>query len=193
VQFKTSLRLESTPIGSQYADRATHYIRKQRRRTRAWSLATPADASPLRRSRRKIEPGAGWAILNLDDPEVRIEGDLPFEPLFRLAGIDAVAIMRPNENPLDAWLEIGGKGLRRWPVERRAPVQVVDFHENRASLCGAATAKHRARAFHSASTQIGGDPNVGAQPQSVQRPPARAAKVSCLRSRGVISAEGGKP
>src|SRR5271170_2492990 len=111
---------------------------------RTCSLATQADASRLRRSRRKIEPGAGWAILNLDDPEVRIEGDLPFEPLLRLAGIDAVPTMRPKENPLDARLEIGGKGLRRRPIERRASVQVIDFDENRAGLCGAATAKHRA-------------------------------------------------
>lgn len=147
----------------------------------------------LRRSGRKIEPGAGRAVLNLDDPEVGIEGDLPFEPLLSLAGIDAVPTVSPNENPLDAEPWLGGHGLRRRPVERRTAVQVIDFHENSAGFRRAAAAKDRARPFHSASTQIGGDPNVGAQAQPVQRPPARAAWVSCLRSRGVISVEDGKP
>ena len=135
----------------------------------------------------------GGAVLNLDDPEVGIEGDFPFEPLLRLAGIDAVPAMRPSENPLDARLELDGHGLRRRPVERRASVQVIDFDENGASLRGAAAAEDRACPFHSASTQIGGDPNVGAQAQPIQRPPARAAAVSCLTSRGVISVESGKP
>jgi hypothetical protein len=160
---------------------------------RVRALATRANSGVLRRSGRKIEPRAGRTVLNLDNPEVRIEGDFPFEPLLRLAGIDAVSIMRPNENPLHALPELGGHRLRRRPVERRVAVEVIDFHENGAGLCGAAAAKDRARPFHSASTQIGGDPNVRAQAQPVQRPPARAARVSCLRSRGVISVEGGKP
>jgi hypothetical protein len=151
------------------------------------ALARRADTGMPRRSGRKVEPGAGRAVLNLDDPEVGIEGDFPFEPLLRLAGTDAVPTMSPNENGL------GGHGLRRRPVERRAAVQVIDFHENSAGFRGPAAAKDRARPFHSASTQIGGDPNVGAQAQPVQRPPARAARVSCLRSRGVISVEDGKP
>ena len=146
----------------------------------------------LRRSGREIEPGAGRPVLNLDDPEVGIEGDFPVEPLLRLAGIDAVPVVRPSENPLDARLKLDGHGLRRRPVEGGAAVQVIDLHENRASLCGAAAAKDRACPFHSTSTQIGGDPNVGAQAQPVQRPPARAAPLSCLTSRGVISVESGK-
>ena len=117
------------------------------------------------RLRREIEPGAGRTVLYLDDPEVRIEGDLPFEPLFRLTGIDAVATMRHHKNPLDAGPGFGGHGLRRRPVERRAAVQVIDFHENSAGLCGAAAAEDRACPFHSASTQIGGDPDVGTQAQ----------------------------
>jgi hypothetical protein len=44
---------------------------------------------------------------------------------------------------------------------------MIDFNENRASLRSAAAAEDRAHPFHSASTQIGGDPNVGAQTQRI--------------------------
>ena len=108
-------------------------------------------------------------------------------------GSDAVPAVRPSENPLDARTKLGGDGLRRRPVEGRASVQVIDLDENGASLRGAAAAQRRACPLHSASTQISGDPDVGPQAQPAQRPPARAAAVSCLRSRGVISVEGGKP
>jgi len=79
-----------------------------------------ADASPRqsasRGSGRKVEPGAGRAVLNLDNPEVRIEGDFPREPLLRRAGLDVVAVMRAGEDPLDARLQVGGCGLRRGSV-----------------------------------------------------------------------------
>lgn len=145
------------------------------------------------RLRREIEPGAGRTVLYLDDPEVWIEGDLPFEPFFRLTGIDVVATMRHHENPLDAGPDLGGHRLWGRPVERRAPVQMIDPDENGAGLRGAAAAKDRARSFQSTSTQIGGDPKVGAQAQRAQCPPARAATASCLTRRGVISVESGKP
>jgi hypothetical protein len=119
----------------------------------------------MRRLRREIEPGAVDAILDLDNPQVGIEGDFPFEPLLRLARVDEHPSMSASEDSLDAGRRVRGLGLRRGSVERRAPVQVIDFDENRASLRSATTAEDRARPFHSASTQIGGDPDVGTQAQ----------------------------
>lgn len=65
---------------------------------------------------RQIEPSAGGAVLDLDDPNVRIKRDFPFEPLFRLAGIDPFPTMRPDKHPLDAGLRLDGYGLRRRTV-----------------------------------------------------------------------------
>jgi hypothetical protein len=173
---------------------APSYIREPRRRARRTCCSDasgrPRDAA---RSGREIEPGAGRALFNLDDPQVGVEGDFPFEPCLRLAGIDAVSGMRGRKKPLDARPDLGGRGLRRRPIERGAAVQMVDFHENRASLGGAAATEDRACPFHSTPAQIGGDPNVGAEAQPLQCVPARAARVNCLTSRGVISAESGKP
>jgi len=145
----------------------------------------------LRRSGREIEPGAGRPVLNLDDPEVGIEADLAREVGFHLRLGGGHRLEGGAEGAV-RWALLPECGLRRRPVEGGAAVQVIDLHENRASLCGAAAAKDRACPFHSTSTQIGGDPNVGAQAQPVQRPPARAATLSCLTSRGVISVESGK-
>ena len=69
----------------------------------------------MRRSGRKIEPGAGRSLLNLDDPEVGIEGDFAFEPFLGLAGSDAVLAVRPSENPLDAPAKLGRYGLGAGP------------------------------------------------------------------------------
>ena len=119
------------------------------------------------RLRREIEPGAVRAILDLNNPKVGIKCDFPFEPLLRLVGIDRRPGMRAGEDPFDAGRRVSREGLRRRPVERRAPVQVIDFDENGAGLRGAAPAKDGARPFHSASAQIGRDPNVGAQAQRI--------------------------
>jgi hypothetical protein len=119
----------------------------------------------MRRLRREIEPGALDALLDLHNPQVGIKGDFPFEPLLRLAGVDERPRMSASEDSVDARRRVRGLGLRRRSIERRAPVQVIDFDENRASLRSAATAEDRAHPFHSASTQVGGDPDVGSQAQ----------------------------
>jgi len=119
----------------------------------------------MRSLRREIEPSAIDAFLDLNDPQVGIEGDFPFEPLLRLSGVDGQAVMSTSENTVDARRRVCGLGLRRGPIERRPPVQVVNFDKNGASLRSAATPEDRAHPFHSASTQIGGDPDVGTQTQ----------------------------
>jgi hypothetical protein len=115
---------------------------------------------------RQIEPGAGRAVLDLNDPNIGIKRDFPFETSFRLAGIDRFSTMRPNKHPLDAGRRLNGRGLRRRTIERRAPIQMVDLHENGAGFGRAPATEDRARSLHSASTQIGGDPNVRAQAQT---------------------------
>jgi hypothetical protein len=121
----------------------------------------------MRRLRREIEPGAFDAILNLDDPEVGIKGDFPFEPLLRLAGVDEHSRMSASKESIDPRRRIRSLGLRRGSIERRAPVQMIDFDENRTGFRSAATAEDGVHPFHSASTQIGGDPDVRAQAQRV--------------------------
>ena len=133
---------------------------------RAIHLAQGPGADGMGSLWRQIEPSAGGAVLDLNDPNVGIKRDFPFEPLLRLAGIDPFPTMGPNKHPLDAGLRLNGGGLRRRAIERRAPIQMVDFHENGASFRRASATKDRAQSFHSTSTQIGGDPNVRAQAQT---------------------------
>ena len=101
-------------------------------------------------------------MLDLNDPKVRVKRNFPFEPALRLVEINKLPRMREGEDPIDAGRRVRSEGLRRGSIERRAPVQMIDFDENRASLRSAATAEDGARPFHCASTQISGDPNVRA-------------------------------
>ena len=119
------------------------------------------------RLRGEVEPCPVLAILYLDNPKVRIERDFALESILRLAGIDGRFLVRPGKKPLDAERRGVHDGLRRGFIECRAPVQVIDFDENGPSLGGPASAEDGACPFHSASTQIGRDPNVGAQAQRI--------------------------
>jgi hypothetical protein len=120
----------------------------------------------MRRLRREIKPGAVRAILDLNDPKVRVKRNLPFEPPLRLVGVNRRR-MGEGEDPINAGRRVRGEGLRRRSIERCAPVQVIDLDKNSACLRSAAATEHRAHPFHSASTQIGGDPNVGPQAQRI--------------------------
>jgi hypothetical protein len=121
----------------------------------------------MRRLRREIEPGAVRAILDFNDPKVGVKRNFPLEPPLRLVGVNRRPRMREGEDPINAGRRVRSEGLRRRSIERSAPVQMIDLNENRASLRSAAAAEDRAHPFHSASTQIGGDPNVGAQTQRI--------------------------
>ena len=121
----------------------------------------------MRRLRREIEPGAVRAILDFNDPKVRVKRNFSLEPPLRLVGVNRRPRMREGEDPINTGRRVRSEGLRRRSIERGAPVQMIDLNENRASLRSAAAAEDRAHPFHSASTQIGGDPNVGAQTQRI--------------------------
>jgi hypothetical protein len=114
--------------------------------------------------RRQIEPSSFHAVLHLDNPEVGVEGDLSFEPRLGFLGRDQWPRVCPGEHPVDSARRLDRNGLRRGPIEGRVSVKVIDFDKNSAGLCRAPPAQDGARPFHSAPTQIGSDPNVGAQP-----------------------------
>jgi hypothetical protein len=80
---------------------------------RALHLAEGPGADGMGSLWRQIEPGAGRAVLDLDNPNVGIKRDFSFEPLFRLAGIDPFPTMRPDKHPLDAGPRLNRGGLRR--------------------------------------------------------------------------------
>jgi hypothetical protein len=120
-----------------------------------------------RRLRREVEPGAVRAILDLNDPKVGVKRNFPFESPLRFVRVKRRPRMCDGEDPINTARGVRSEGLRRRSIERGAPVQMIDLNENRASLRSAAAAKDRAYPFHSASTQIGGDPNVGAQAQRI--------------------------
>lgn len=78
--------------------------------------------------------------------------------------------MRAREKPFDPSSSVRRDGLWSGLVKGRASVQVIDFDQNRASLGSAAAAQDGAHPLHPAPTQIGGDPNIGAQAQRISVP-----------------------
>jgi hypothetical protein len=115
--------------------------------------------------RREIEPSSVYAVLDFNNPEVGVKGDFSFQPRFGFVGIDQRPRVRPGKHSIDAARRLGRDRLRRRAIERRASIEMIDFDEDSAGLRGTATAEDRAYPFHSASTQIGGDPDVGTQAQ----------------------------
>src|ERR1700722_13540299 len=113
--------------------------------------------------RREIEPSSVYAVLDFNDPEVGVKGDLSFEPRLGFVGIDQWPRVRPGKHSVDAARRLSRDMLGRRAIERRASIEVIDFDENSAGLRSAPPAQDGARPFHSAPTQIGRDPNVGAQ------------------------------
>jgi hypothetical protein len=149
-------------------------------------------SSESARSARQIEPRAPVATFDLDDPDVRIERDLAREPPVGLDRFDPLRIVSSCKQALNAGRRLGGQRLRRGSIKGRSSVQAVDLDENRARFCCAAPTENGDLPFHAASSQVGGDPEI--RPQPHQRQCAlRAAALSCLTSRGVISVVGGSP
>src|SRR5271155_3624675 len=52
--------------------------------------------------RREIEPSSVHAVLDFNNPEVGVKGDLSFEPRLGFVGIDQRPRGRPGEHPVDA-------------------------------------------------------------------------------------------
>ena len=160
---------------------------------------SPAAALSIEPGRRfrgstdEIEPYATVAILDLDNPKVRIERDFALKPLFGLARLDPFRLVRPDEGSFDAPFPFDRHRLRGRLVDGGTAVQPIDFDEDRSRFRRAAAAEHRALALRAASSQIGGDPQVRPQAHFRQRAWLRAAASSCLTSRGVMSVVRGNP
>jgi hypothetical protein len=73
----------------------------------AWRRASIASPIPIkfrksRALRRKIDEGAALAILDFDDPDVRIEGDLASQALLDVERIAPFLGVKSGEQPRDA-------------------------------------------------------------------------------------------
>ena len=73
--------------------------------------------------RREIEPSSVHAVLDLNNPEVGVKGDFPFEPRLGLVGIDQWSRVRPGKHSVDAARRLSCDRLRRRSIERRASVR----------------------------------------------------------------------
>src|SRR4051794_37859904 len=132
--------------------------RGRSRRRRVWR-----NGAPNARSRGKIDEGASLAIFDLDDPKVRIEIELAFEPSLRLVRLDPFVTMGAGEHAVDATLDAFGKlRLRRRTEQCRAPVEAIDLHEDRAGFSRAAPAQDGKGAFACNATDQCCNENVGA-------------------------------
>jgi hypothetical protein len=113
--------------------------------------------------RREIEPSSVYAVLDFNNPEVGVKSDFSFKPRFGFVGIDQWSRVRPGKHSVDAARRLSCDRLRRRAIECRASIEMIDFDEDGAGLRSAPPAQDGAHPFHSAPTQVGRDPNVGAQ------------------------------
>src|SRR5271166_7073066 len=152
-----------------------------------------SNRSAIPRSADEIEPHAAVAILDLDNPKVRIVRDFAREPLFGLARLDPFRLVRPDEGSFDASLPFDRHRLRGRLVEGGTAVEAIDFDEDRSGFRSTPAAEHRALALRAAAAQIGRDPHVRPQAHFRQCAWLRAAVSSSLTSRGVMSVARGNP
>src|ERR1700684_1238159 len=82
--------------------------------------------------RRESEPTPVRAVLDFNNPEVGVKGDLSFEPRLGFVGIDQRPRVRPGKHSVDAARRLSRDRLRRRAIERRASIEVIDFDENSA-------------------------------------------------------------
>jgi hypothetical protein len=136
----------------------------------------------------QIKPAAPLSILNLDDPQVRIERDLARQSFLHSVRLDPFILVGARPQALDA--ASGELRLRGRRVERRAAVEAIDLDEYCARFGCAPAPQRRDRALDLASPEIGGDPDVRAKPRQSQCAVAFAAALSSFTRRGVISLDG---
>ena len=74
-----------------------------------YRLISAKERSPPRPgppSRREVELWGPVAILDLDDPQIGVEPDLPFESRFGVAGIDPFRLVDAGEQSVDAGRQV---------------------------------------------------------------------------------------
>src|ERR1700679_3580281 len=107
----------------------------------------PGDRLSLR---REIEPSSIHAVLDFNNPEVGVKGDLSFEPRLGFVGIDQWPRMRPGKHSVYAARRLSRERLRRRPIERRASIEMIHFDENSTGLRSAPSAQDGAHSLYSA-------------------------------------------
>jgi len=106
-----------------------------------------------------IEHVAPGAILDLDDPQIRVETNLAFEIGLGLGLRHRLLLETGVKRSIDRARFIERR-LRGRAVKLRRPVEPIDLDEDGARLLGAAPAHHRERAFDMAAAQVGGNPDA---------------------------------
>jgi len=102
---------------------------------------------------------AACPIVHFHEPEIGIEAQLPGHPLLHIERRHGLENRR--EETLAAIID---KKLRCGTVEACLAVEMIDLHEDRAGLRGAALAQDGIDPLHAAAPQIGGDPEVRSKP-----------------------------
>src|SRR5947208_8358688 len=100
------------------------------------------------------------AVLNLDDPGIRVKTDFAREALLDL-GVRLRFVAKTAHECAIRGVGFIERGLRRGAVEVRGPVEPVELDEDRARLLSAAMSHRREGAFDVAATNIGRHPDRG--------------------------------
>jgi hypothetical protein len=112
------------------------------------------------RSRCKVEKIPPERILDLDNPEVRIEADLAFQARFGGRGVNPFVAMKPREKPVIAFDFALGGGAE----ERAAAIEAIDFDQDGAGLGSPPPSQDRHHTLDATAAQIGRNPKITAQP-----------------------------
>ena len=113
--------------------------------------------------RREVEPRPPFAILDFDDPKIRVEADFSPQAALDLGGLDPVVLMGAPPEALDASLGAFGQfALRRRSIKGGAAVEPVKLDEDRAGFRRASPAQDGVCAFDFAAPDVSRDPDVGA-------------------------------
>jgi hypothetical protein len=106
---------------------------------------------------QKIPPGA---VLDLDDPDVRIELDLPRQISLRV-GLGCVFVFQAADKGAIRWPRLIERALRCRAIDLGGAVKPSDFDEYRTRLVGAPAAQHSLRTFDLTTADIGRYPYAG--------------------------------
>src|SRR6185437_4933265 len=111
-----------------------------------------------------IEEIASGAVLNLDNPYIRVKSDFAYQPCFDI-GVRRrfAAAEHSREHAIGGLCLIKG-GLRRRSIQCGSAVETANLNKDRTGLVGATPAHRREYAFRVAAAQIGRHPNTGFQP-----------------------------
>jgi len=107
-----------------------------------------------------IQKTAACPILDLDDPEIRIEIDLAAQSFFSLQRIENSTLIQGREQSVCILREFA---LRRWTVKQSAPVEPIDLDKDSASFLRPTPPQDGVSAFNHTAPQISRNPEIASQ------------------------------